>query len=92
MNEDRVYYSHDSERHALREMRKSMLLLLAGGLSIGAAVALLFTPSTGKQTRDDLARTVEEGLKDGRDAVEPLVKHLEKEMADLRKNIEDRTS
>jgi gas vesicle protein len=92
MNEDRIYYSHDSEKHALGEMKRSMLLLLVGGLSIGAAVALLFAPSTGKQTRHDLAKTVEEGLKDGREAVGPLVKQLEKEIADLRKNIEDRTS
>lgn len=39
---------------------------------------------------DDLANTVEEGLNNGRDAIEPMVKQLEKEFDELRKSVEER--
>ena len=55
-------------------------------------MALLFAPSTGKKVRDELARTVEEGLQNGREAVEPMVKHLEKDFDALHKNVEERVN
>jgi gas vesicle protein len=90
MNSDRIYYSHDAETHAVREMARATLLCLMFGLGIGAVLALLFAPSSGKKVRDDLANTVEEGLNNGRDAVEPMVKRLEKEFDELRKSVEER--
>jgi gas vesicle protein len=90
MTENRVYYSHDAELQARREMAKSTLLRLILGLSIGAVAALLFAPSSGKKTRADLAKTVEDGLNSGRDAVEPVVKRMEEELGDLRKRVEER--
>lgn len=90
MNNDRVYYSHDSEIHAVREMSKLMVLCLMVGLGIGAIVAVLFSPLSGKQVREDLSKTVEEGLNNGREAVKPVVKRVEKEIGDLQKNVEDR--
>ncbi len=92
MNNDRIYYSHDAEKHAQRDMGKSMLFRLMLGLGIGAALALLFAPSSGKKTRTDLAKTVEDGLTTGRDAVEPIAKRVEEELGDLRKNVEDRVA
>jgi gas vesicle protein len=83
MNNDRIYYSHDAEMRAMREMTKSTLLRLMLGLGIGAALALLFAPSSGKKTRADLARTVEEGLNNGREAVEPMVKRVEEGVKNL---------
>jgi gas vesicle protein len=59
---------------------------------MGAVAALLFAPSSGKKTRHDLGQAVEEGLNNGREAVGPAVKQLEKELADLRKSIEERAS
>jgi gas vesicle protein len=90
MNNDRVYYSHDAEMHAMRDRTVLALVFLTFGLGIGAALAFLFAPSSGKTTRHDLARSVETGLKDGREAVEPLVKRVEEEYADLRKSVEER--
>jgi gas vesicle protein len=89
MTENRIYYSHDAELRARRETTITTLLRLILGLSIGAVVALLFAPSSGKKTRADLAKTVEEGLNSGRDAVEPLVKRMEEELGDLRKKVEE---
>jgi gas vesicle protein len=90
MNNDRVYYSHDAEMHAMRDRTVLALVFLTFGLGIGAAMALLFAPSSGKKIRHDLAKSVEAGLNDGREAVEPVVKRVEEELAELRENVEER--
>jgi len=90
MNNDRVYYSHDAEVHAMRDKTLLTAVFLLLGLGIGAVLALLFAPTTGKATRHDLAKNVEDGLRNGREALDPVVKRLEKEFADLRKNVEER--
>jgi gas vesicle protein len=89
MNNDRIYYSHAAEMHAMRDRTMLTLICLTLGLGIGAALALLFAPTSGKTVRHDLARSVEEGMQTGREAVEPMVKRIEKEFDDLKKNVED---
>jgi len=88
MNTDRTYYSHDAEVRAMREITKLTLLCLTFGLGIGAALALFFAPASGKRSRANFARTIEEGLATGREAVEPVVKRIEEDFADLRHNVE----
>ncbi len=88
MNSDRIYYSHDAEMHALRVRAVLTLAFLTFGLGIGAILALLFAPSSGKTVRHDLARSVEEGLQTGRESVEPMVKRVEKEFDELKKDVE----
>lgn len=90
MNNERIYYSHEAEVHAVRAMTQLMVLCLMVGLGIGAAVALLFAPNTGKATRHDLTHSVEERLQTGRDSVEPLLKRLQAEFAELRKTVDER--
>lgn len=90
MNNDRIYYSRDAQMHAMRFRAVLTMLFLSFGLGIGAVIALLFAPASGKKTRHNLAKSVEEGLNTSRDNVEPLVKRLEEELADLRKNVEER--
>lgn len=90
MNNDRIYYSHNAEVHAMRGRTVLALVFLTFGLGIGTALALLFAPSSGKIARHDLAKGVEEGLHTGRESVEPLIKRLEEEFADLRKSVDDR--
>ena len=90
MNNDRIYYSHDAETLAKREMTALTMLALTLGLGIGALLALLFAPSSGKKVRHNLAQSVEAGLNDGREVVEPVVKRLEEEFAELRKKVEER--
>ena len=89
MNNDRIYYSHDSEARAVRETARLTLFCLALGAGIGAAMALLFAPASGKKTRANVARSVEEGLADGRKAVEPIVHKIEEEVSDLRNSVEE---
>jgi gas vesicle protein len=89
MTDERIYYSHEAEMHAMRNRTVLALVLLTCGLGIGAALALLFAPSSGKTTRHDLRKGVEEGLNTGRDAVEPVVKRVEKELDGLKKNVEE---
>ncbi len=89
MSNERIYYSHDAEVRAVRETARLTLLCLALGAGIGAVLALLFAPASGKKTRANVARTVEEGLADGRKAVEPIVHKIEEEVSDLRNSVEE---
>ncbi len=90
MSENRIYYSHEGEMRAARETIWLTLICLAFGLSIGAGLALLFAPSSGRKIRMDLARTMEEGLNSGQEAVRPMIRQLEREFSELRKTVEDR--
>jgi gas vesicle protein len=73
--------------HAMRDRTLLAVVFLTFGLGIGAALALLFAPSSGKTARHDLARSVEEGLQTGRETVEPTVKRVERGFDDLQKNV-----
>jgi len=88
-NNDRVYYSHEAEMYAMHDRTVLAILFLIFGLGIGATLALLFAPLSGKSTRQEIGKSMEVGLNNGRDAVEPMVKRVEKEFEDLKKNIED---
>jgi gas vesicle protein len=89
MNNDRVYYSHDAETQAKREMVAISMLALTLGLGIGALVALLLAPTSGKKARHDLAQSMEET---GHDAVDPMLRNLEEKFGELFKNIEERVT
>ena len=89
MNSDRVYYSHEAEMHAVRNRTVLTLVFLTFCLGIGAALALLFAPKSGRRVREDLTRTVEQGWKDGRKAVEPMVKRVEKDLGALQQTVEE---
>jgi len=92
MNNDRVYYSREAEIEVMREMTKQALFCILLGVGTGAALALLFAPTSGKHIRENIAKTVEGGLKDSQDAIDPMVKRLEKDFIDLRKKVEDRVT
>jgi gas vesicle protein len=92
MNNDRVYYSHDAETQAKRETIALTTLALTLGLGIGALLALLFAPSSGKKARHDLGKSMGQDWENGRDAVDPLVKRLEEKFSELLKNVEERVN
>jgi gas vesicle protein len=89
MNNERIYYSHDAEVHEMRVRTVITLVFLTFGLGIGALLALLFAPASGKTTRHEIVKTVEEGMRTGRETVEPIVKQAGKDLADMRKNVEE---
>jgi gas vesicle protein len=90
MTIDRIYYTHDAEVAAMRRMTLVTMLSLTLGMGIGAILALLFAPASGRSTRHDLATSIEEGLHTGREKLEPVVKRLEEEFVDLRKSVDER--
>ncbi|MDZ4671512.1 MAG: YtxH domain-containing protein [Phototrophicales bacterium] len=90
MNNERVYYSHDAEMQAMRRTSILTFLCISGGLAVGAALALLFAPSSGEKTRKNLTQNIGDGVSSGRESFEPVIKKLEDQFNDLRKNVEDR--
>jgi gas vesicle protein len=92
MSNSRTYYSREAESDAIRRITIMAVLWLALGLSVGAVMALLFAPAAGKKTRHSLTRNFEDGLNSGQDAIEPVVKRLEKEMGELRQTLEERVA
>ena len=89
-NNERIYYSRDAEVQAMRNRTVFTLLFMTLGLGIGAVLALLFARSSGKDTRDEIAGNVEDGVQTGRDKLEPTMKKLEKEFSEFRKSVEER--
>lgn len=90
MSNSRIYYSQEAETKAMRQITMLTVLWLALGLGVGAVMALLFAPKAGKKTRHSLTKNLEEGFSSGQDALDPMVKRLEKEMGELRDSVEDR--
>ena len=88
-NNERVYYSHDAELHAVLKMTRLMIFCLLVGLGSGAALATLFAATTGKKVRERLGKSMGQSWSNGREAVEPMVKRAEKEFSDLQKTVED---
>lgn len=86
MGNKRVYYSHEAEMQAKRSQMQATFLYLALGLGIGAVLALLFAPNTGKETREGLANTLEDRIDGSRD----MIYRMEKELKELRERLEDR--
>ncbi len=57
---DSTYYSREAEMQANREQLGTIILFIALGLGIGAILALLFAPASGKEIRDDISNTIED--------------------------------
>ena len=89
MKNDRIYYSHDAEMHSMRNRIVVTLVFLMLGSGIGAILALLFAPSSGQSTRRDLTKSVEEGLQNGLDTIQPIVNQVKREFGDLQKTVEE---
>ena len=87
---DRTYYSRDAEMRANRERLMATIPLLVFAMAIGIAIALFLAPESGEKTREELAERVNDRLEGGRDATSHAIKRLEKEVADLRRKLEER--
>lgn len=89
MSNSRIYYSREAETKAIRQITMMTALWLVLGLGVGIVMALLFAPSTGQKTRNNLLKSFEHGLDSSQEAIEPVVKKLEKEVGELRQSVED---
>jgi len=85
-NNNRTFYSHEAE---VRSDRKNAALVVLA-LGVGAAIALMFAENTGQKTRENLTHSLEHGVSEGHDMAEPVLKRVEKELAELRQKIEDK--
>jgi gas vesicle protein len=91
---NRTYYSHEAEERAARRNSALIILALSIGVGVGAAAGLMFAPNTGEKTRNDLTHslghTLEQSVSKGHEILDPTLKRLEKDMAELRKNVEEK--
>lgn len=85
-------FQEEQHRPTGLQMFFSNLIWFLVGLGAGTAAALLYAPQTGKKTRRELRKDIESTLDDGQDAIEPVVKRLEKEMGELRHTLEEQMS
>ena len=81
MSNDRIYYSRAAEERAKRDQMVLTVLFLTLGLSIGAALALLFAPKAGEETREDLHDAIEH---------RSALQRIEDEFVSWRKQIDER--
>ena len=73
---DRMYYSKEAEQRAHAERTFLALLFTGLGLSIGAALALLFAPTDGNRLREELAdhaNKARENIEDYRDQAQKAI-------------------
>jgi gas vesicle protein len=75
---------------AMRRATVWAVVWLLAGLGIGIVTTLLYAPAAGKKTRRNLSKKVEKGFDNSQDAIEPVVKRLEKEVGELRETMEER--
>ena len=91
---NRTYYSHEAEDRSTRRTTALIVLALSIGAGVGAAAGLMFAPNTGQKTREDLTHglehSIEQGVNKGHEVVDLTLKRMEKELAELRKNVEDK--
>jgi hypothetical protein len=85
---DRVYYSREAEERAARQRMVAVLVFLAVGLGIGAAVAMLFTPE-GKKARLKAGEALGDGLETGKKRVSKTMHQLEDEYPGVLRKFEN---
>ena len=83
---NRIYYSQEAEQMMQRQKAVAIVLFASLGLGLGAALALLFAPDKGENTRRSLLKSVEERV----DSTAEGIRKLEQDMADMRERIEER--
>jgi gas vesicle protein len=90
MMNQRIYYSREAELQAKREATVRTLLFLGIGMAVGGILALLFAPESSKGSGRDLAGTLEDAYESGRDTAGRAMERLQRDLNDLRKQVEDR--
>jgi gas vesicle protein len=79
MSQQRTFYSDEAKQRVRRETTFVLGVVLALGVGIGTAIAMLFAPQSGDETREEIAH-----------ATDGTVKKLEKQFNHLREQVEER--
>lgn len=77
----RTYYSQEAKQQAQVQTAIIVAICLGLGVTIGTIVAMLFAPQSGAETREDLGESTNSALH-----------HLQNQVNELRKRLEDRAS
>ena len=75
---DRIYYSHEAEVLAQRRMLGVVLIAVTLGTSLGVALALLFAPRGGEETRREIAQQAEQAYQAGAKTVDHFAGEVER--------------
>lgn len=70
--QNRMYYSEEARQRAYSERTTMAIIFLVLGLSIGAAIALLFAPQSGSDSREQLSRNASHLRDEAEDRVREL--------------------
>jgi len=87
---ERKYYSEQSKQRAQREQFLLIGVFLALGLSIGTALAILFAPQSGEETREEIINRAEKQFESGRETTEKTMARLQEDFNKLRALVEER--
>ncbi len=77
----RTYYSEEAKKQAQVKTTAIVAICLALGATIGTAIAVLFAPKSGEETREELG-----------EASHSALDKLQHQVDDLRKRFEELTS
>lgn len=77
----RTYYSEEAKQQAQMKTTAIVAICLALGATIGTAIAVLFAPQSGEETRKELG-----------EASESALEKLQNQVDDLRKRFDEYTA
>lgn len=84
---NRTYYSHEAEMQARRDQTIGALVFMLLGATLGAVLAMLFTPREGEEYRQIIRSKVNEALDEGynrgRKVTQDALNTLEKEYPNI---------
>ncbi|HOA25526.1 MAG: YtxH domain-containing protein [Aggregatilineales bacterium] len=89
MPERRIYYSEEARQIAQQRQMVQLTVAVLIALMVGATIALLFAPQSGKKLRRQIAQAIDEGYQRGREETGDLIDRLEAEFPGVRRRVEE---
>ena len=89
MNNNRIYYSHEAEQQAKREILMLVMLVTGLSISVSSMIALLFAPRSGDETREQLSGQVSEVMHKARQAAENVGDQVRENAESVRDTVQE---
>lgn len=89
MPDRRIYYSEEARQIAQQRQMVQLTVAVLIALMVGATIALLFAPQSGKKLRRQIAQAIDEGYQRGREETGDLIDRLEAEFPGVRRRVEE---